>query len=87
MQYSSMKNFKAWEHLTTETERAEVFYVIKQTVKLRVERPQSNFRGGWLRMWTIVSPFYDKKGYSRFHGTFTTEGLIELGIIKQEVAL
>lgn len=80
-----MKNFKAFEALTVESERAEVFNVCKQIAKLRVERPQSDFKGGWIRMWTVLTPYYDRNGFNRQFSTFSREGLEGIGIIKQGV--
>lgn len=68
---------------------------IKQHPKLRVEQPQMTAKwvkdvggaqrleaGEALRMWTIVSDFYDQKGFNRKNGTFTELGLKELNIIR-----
>ena len=76
-----MKNFKAFETLTVEAERAEVFAMIKQYPVLKVERPQSDFKGGWIRMWTVLTPYYDRNGFNRQFSTFSIEGLREIGIV------
>jgi len=52
----------------------------KQKPLMRKERPQSDFKGGWFEMWTIISPFYDEKGFNREGSTFSREGLARLGI-------
>ena len=56
-------------------------------IELRIERPQSDFKGGWFEMWTILSEFKDKNGYNRKHGTFSRDGLTELGIVPEECKL
>lgn len=75
-----MKQTQAFQWLTTSEEKQEVYNVVKQLAILKSERPQSDFKGGWLRMWTILNPFYDKRGYNRQYSTFSEEGLTELGI-------
>lgn len=75
----------AFEWMTVEEERAEWRQAVHQYPRLKSEKPQSDFKGGWIRMWTILSPFYDKNGYNRQFSTFSLEGLIEIGIIKGDL--
>lgn len=76
-------NNKGLLALTVAEEQKEIMNLLRsvQRVKLRAERPQNDFRGGWLSMWTIVSDFYDSSGYNRNGGTFTSDGLKGLGIV------
>lgn len=75
-------NSPSLQALTLPEERKEMLIVIReaQVPLLRKEKPQSDFRGGWLEMWTVMVPFYDKNGWNREGSTFTRQGLTELGI-------
>lgn len=84
-----MTNHKALESLTTPDERKEFYSAVKQQVYLHVEKKQKTYVAdgdrircvGYLRMWTILNPFYDKNGFNRQFSTFGEWGLQELGII------
>ncbi len=73
-----MKNLMKYQTLTAEAEQIEGLMV---TGMLRKEGSQSDFKGGWLEMWTVLLPYYDKKGYNRQFSTFSLEGLREIGLI------
>jgi hypothetical protein len=76
-----MKPTNSFDWLTTEEERMEYFQAVKQDQPiLQEEQPQPDFKGGHLRLLTIRDHWYDNQGYDRKHGTFTEEGLRQLGI-------
>lgn len=65
---------------------AEQIEVLLATGFMKKEKPQSDFKGGWLDMYTTLKPFVDHKGRNREPGaTFTLEGLRENGIVAPEV--
>lgn len=73
-----------FEIMTVPEERMEVFNIVHQQPKMRAELPQSDFNGGILRQWTLLTDFYDAKGFNRKNSTFSLMGLKELGIIKND---
>lgn len=87
-----MTHTKALETLTTPEERAEYYSAVKQSVTLQEELPQKNYKAtssgikfiGYLRMFTIRAPWFDKLGRNRQDSTFSEQGLSELGIVLNE---
>lgn len=69
--------------------------VEQRAVTLRIENPQKNYKlindvptyCGDLEMFTILTDFYDRKGYNRKHSTFTRQGLEELNITPENCKL
>ena len=77
-----MTHYIALNVLSTASELEERRIACRQTAILRHERPQSDFKGGWIRQWTILNPWYDRNGYNRQYSTFSIWGLAEIGVIK-----
>lgn len=82
-----MNNLLKLQALAAEEEQIET---LTATGMLRREGDQKNYvcvkdviiQTGIIRMWTVLEPFHDARGYNRQFSTFSVIGLREIGMIR-----
>ncbi len=77
-----LNNSVGFDYLTMPEEKQEIKFVGQlQYIKLKYSGKQYFSEKLFIRLWTVVNDFHDELGRSRQGGTFSLEGLKELGVI------